>query len=612
MKNAEPKEFLRVPVGGVRYSRSSDTSEPTAPTLAQPEGLVNGLSVAWINGIDPDSGIASAAIETSPAGAGTWTRAPLVDYDAGRGRTTTVSGLSGAQPYDVRVANINGAGIIGPWSAVMTATTLSSDAALEPGIVSIVPSEVTVNEGGIAFTVAVQRTGAGANCPAIEVDWSASVTQGGPTPANGTLAWGAGDTAVKLISATTGSVTSTQAGTIQLVAARALTGTLQPTIGSPASVLFTIRNVTSSGLKWNPGFYMGSNQITFPDDRKLVYQQAEMNVLFNTANVLGWKEFAYPACFQGADVNDWDFSKAVRSYQALAARGKRYMLCLLPQHFQSGTKYAELIPPSIYNSSAYGASPIAGKYGWWTMNGGTAMTLAWWRENVMNWVISWFQRLAAESVGSGLLTFDTAPYFEQTAFGETSMGVDSNCPDFSYRAAVDQYKRLIHAINITWPTTIHMCNNNYTGTIALAQELTDYCASNRTALGGPDTYVPGQKNPPLTNGQAAALGVASGISGYNGPDLRGTIAMMSDTQSPEISLSSRYRMYTPITFFNQVNNVLRQAHMVVTYVAGSGDAVPAYPTEGVNTGSNPGNWGSWAPVFNGNTLTHTAKPSSIP
>lgn len=86
--------------------------------------------------------------------------------------------------------------------------------------------------------------------------------------------------------------------------------------------------------------------------------------------------------------------------------------------------------------------------------------------------------------------------------------------------------------------------------------------------------------------------------------------MLSITEASE---SSFRNPYTPITFFNQVNNVLRQGHCVLTceFPNATDNPIPAYPQEGKNTGANPGNWHSMMQVINGQTLTHTTKPSGI-
>jgi hypothetical protein len=235
----------------------------------------------------------------------------------------------------------------------------------------------------------------------------------------------------------------------------------------------------------------------------------------------------------------------------------------------------------------------------------------------MDWLISLITALATTPNPATGLTVDEDPYVEMAFTAETGVGADAGDSTYSAAASVAQFKRLITAWNSVMPHTILSVQNNFCGNSQLTQDLTNFIYASGVGQGGPDTILPGQKssNPfGYTWGQAAALGVASGDPDFTGPDLRGKIAMTSCTEGPELSNATRYKMYTPMSFFNFVNDQLRQAHWIPNCIKSnvSDDPIPAYPATGLNTGANPGNWHSIMQVINGQTLTHTAKPTSIP
>lgn len=615
MKTALAKTFLRTPVLGLRHSRSSDTSPPDAPSLANPVGKLSGIAISWVNGIDADSGIISTYVEISPNGAGTYTRV-VVDYDFGRGTSYEFTGLSPGLPYDIRIANVNGGGLTSTY-ATQTATTLAADPALEPGRFDLLQTTVNSLEGG-TLNVGVQRVGAGVSAPGVSVDWQISgMTEGAPSPANGTITWAAGDTSVQVITGFFGGITVTQHATLRLLNPRAVSGNITPTIGV-SSAAVTVSAISETGLKWNPGFYAGTNNLTYSDDTKLSLQIAEDNTLENSPNVLGMNRLYLPACFTGSAANP-NFSQIQRDLLRLLSisNSKRLWITIIPQLFNQ-TRYQALLPDYIYNDSTMGASPVAGKYGFWTMNGGRSLTIAWWRTNVMNAVINWFQKLAATAVSTSGFTYDTHPYVESTSFGELSMAVDASCPDYDTQACITQYERLIDAVNIAWPNTIHRCQNNFPGTQTQAQALTDYCSTHRTALGSPDIQpVLSSTNNGLSWGQRAALGTSQPLpqdTHFQNASLTGTVAMMSEIQGPELAAGGNNSAFTPYTLYKVANDTLRQSHICFTMlsIGASNPPVPAYPGIGKNTGTNPGNWNSVMQVVNGNTITNTSKPTSIP
>lgn len=617
-KNVIPKTLIRPIVSGRYYARNpNDSTGPSAPTQLQAVPHDTTINLQWVNGVDPDTGLSGTLVQYRVNGTLPWT-AFTVPYVGTSPLSSTYSlpNLTPLTAYNIQVTNLNNASPQVPSAPTsLTVSTTASDPALAPGIITLAVTQVSAPENS-QIGISLVRSGAGASSQSVDADWAFSgFGQGGtPSPANGTVSWAAGENGPKAFTTTTGTVGQNVTGLLQVVDAIAPSG-LQPTIGTPNQASVTVVNVSGTGLKWNPGYYFGSQNPTYADDRKLTQQVSEQNMVLSSGpNVLGWNGYYYPACFQTV-LGSFSFTQILRDLNRLRSMAvpKRLILTILPQFYGSAS-YASVVPASVYNSSSFGPSPVAGTYGWWTIHGGAGMTLAFWRPAVMDWVISLFQALGAAVNSSTGLTVDADPYVEFTSFGELGAAPDAGDATYSPDALIAQYKRLIDAINVAWPTTIHACQNNHASTPARAQDLTNYCYAHRTALGGPDTYVPGQKSQPLTYGQAAAIGIGQSDPNFQGPDLRGKIAMMSVTQGPEISNPARYTMYTPHSFYSQINNVLQQSHMIITGINlnATDNPIPAYPADGPNSGANPGNWHSFLQVINGNPLTHVAKPSSLP
>lgn len=612
-KNADPKTFLRATLAGFRYSRAPDTTPPSVPVLSPPVPGIGLISIQWVNGLDAITGIGATYAEISPNGANTWTRT-VVPYP---GTSTTFTGLANALPFDIRLANIDNAGNVSAYTGIQTTTTLPSAADLEPGTVALSSAGFSVNENTF-FSASIVRTGAGASSPAIEVDWAFSgFNQGTPSPANGTLSWASAENGSKLIQTTAGNVSANQTGLLRIVAVRALAGNISPTVGSPSQANVTIVVVNQLGKKWNPGFYAGTNNPTYPSDVKLANQQTEQAlVLSSGARVLGWKGNYFTGALCSATPGVFDFTKLFRDLNNLRSMSppKRLIILITPQQY-GGSSYQNVLPAWVYNTSSYGPSPTAGKYGWWTIHGGTGLTAAFWRPAVMDFLISMLQALASTPNPATGLTVDQDPFVEWIVSWETSTPPDAGDGTYTTTSISDQFKRLVDAVSLAFPKTVFSVSNNFCGNKQLTQDLTNYCLAKGCGQGGPDTWAVGQKNPDLTWGQLAAIGVGqTEDTTFTGPDLRGQIAMVSNNEGPELNNATRYKMFTPVSFFNTTNNVLRQAHWVPTMLSinATDDPIPAYPAIGPNSGANPGNWHSIMQVINGHNLTHIQKPTSIP
>lgn len=618
MKTVLPQTFPAPIIAGHRHTRPVDTTPPGVPQwplTSSPVPGANSIGLLWINGQDADSGIKDTQVEWSLAGSGIWHIEPLVLYALGQGVSYVIPNLSSSTSYSVRVANHNFAGILSGYSAIQTLSTLPSVSDLAPGTIALVSSNITL-QSGKPFSLAVNRTGGGITSPIVEIQYAFSGSSL-PSPANNVVQWPAGFNGIQPITGTAPVVSGSTTISLNIVSVRALSGNIAPSLGlSQANV--TIIPLVAASIKWNPGHWAGSQNPTWGDDHKRPQQLAEHTVLQNSGpNVVGLKRFYYlPAL---GDVGAWDFTKIFRDLEIVRAMGKRLMIGIGSANFGNGVDYASILPPGMYSNAALGAGSKAGTYGWMTDVSGGEASIAWWRAPEMDVVISFFQAMAIAVNPANGLTLEQDPFVENICFAELSIGITGD-PAFTSTSRVDQYKRLMDAMVIAFPTTIFMVNNNFAGSHAESQRLTDYCNVKGCAVGGPDT-IPSA----LGWGQAAAIGVGESTiptgppynfkpdATFAGPDLRGVVAMQSDTQGPEL-YQVRAGPWTPAALFDWTNNVLQQSHMVWTMLdLGATDPpIPAYPARAINTAANnPGNWNSCLQVINGNPLTHIQIPSSL-
>lgn len=283
-KDPVSKTFSRIIVSGRRYSRAPDPTPPSAPTLLQPQALNStAISIGWVYGTDPDTGIASARVEISVHNAGSWTVATVAFPTA----SYTFTGLAPATSYDIRVANTNGDAtpVLSAYSAIQTLSTPASAAQLEPGQISLGATTLQTLEG-TAFQVTLTRSGAGSLAPSVEADYVfEQFSEGTPTPATGTVSWSGTTQGNVLASATAGSVLANRTGRIRITAVRALSGNLNPSIGTGTQAI-TIVNQSSGANVLSyvnfedgiavPNNYATSTNCTAPFTRAVVTTNPRM------------------------------------------------------------------------------------------------------------------------------------------------------------------------------------------------------------------------------------------------------------------------------------------------------------------------------------------------
>jgi hypothetical protein len=204
-----------------------------------------------------------------------------------------------------------------------------------------------------------------------------------------------------------------------------------------------------------------------------------------------------------------------------------------PSPWSSGDD--EVIPDYIQNDPAYGASPVAGSYGWWGRNSGGASTgmyaPAVYYPPVMDRYIALVQAL-----GQHLDADPNVEAFfvqEESAIVQAAAGFGNNDPHYSDPAWLAQAERMLSAATAAFPHTSVIMGNAYFANGQSAVALEEWMAKNRIAAGTADTF--GQSSilanhfNGLSDGVKAYLGVNTTNGGTT--DLRPVMPAMFDVES---------------------------------------------------------------------------------
>jgi hypothetical protein len=385
-----------------------------------------------------------------------------------------------------------------------------------------------------------------------------------------------------------------------------------PSRQSPDSIVIsgtTSGAPTGTMVKWHPGWYMGSNEVTKPGNAQLANKIIEQTAVHNTTNCLGWKgNYTWKTLETSLGV--YDFSSILTDLAALKAYSPslRLMIAIWAEDFSHTNPASNAIPDYILNDVAYGAGypavpPATQLRGFWQL-GTYGCTAAVWRPAVMNRIKALYAALGAATTTGGF-TFDTDPNVECVNFQETTLDLTAGS-DFNVTTYLSQWQSLTDSMVGSFPHTNVTIEVNYMGpgdTRSATESLVNYLNTARAAFGGPDIL--GASSPALPDyiwGQAAYQGkhwnpsTSAWVAG--GTDSRGKIPCIHAIQQPEMDGSQFGGQGAPFTmadFYQEANNILQVNHCVVTYIAGSGT----------------NNWnGVVKPFMNSNIMTNTSCPIS--
>lgn len=539
-KDAIAQAFKRSVIGGRRYSRApTDTTAPEiAPVLSTPITTDTTISVAWTNGADSQTGIKDTSLEYRVHGTTDWT-VILVTYVAGSpiGSSYTLTGLSAGTAYDIRIANRDNAAT--PNYSAYASTTVSttgSNPALEPGLISIAVPSASVLEGG-QLQVTVQRTGSGASAPTVEADWNLTGFSGNvPTPSNGTLSWTADG--LQTVQATAPAVTADRTGTLNITAVRALSGSIQPSLGT-SQIPITIRDTGSSaGVKWHPGHY---GLLTSTSS----YTTSQLDAIA-AANVLGVKVGVGWSTIEPTRGN---YSRTFldQLFSDCRSRGLRVAIEFVDQSFGSGN------PVPAYMATEPGANG-----GYFKKVAGGVETKRY-LSAVMNRLLAAWSWIGA--------TYDSEPLFEGIVIiAESAISEGTTQSDWSESGYLTQYLRAVAEVPTYFPTTNVWAGLNFGfGTNTNYTTITTAMRANRCGMRGPDCYV---SQGGITKGDYAVKGYVWNGSGWvsGGTDSRGVINIAYDVQGPELGGKENPSSGTNITtLYNQAFATLKCSHLFWLY-----------------------------------------------
>jgi hypothetical protein len=245
------------------------------------------------------------------------------------------------------------------------------------------------------------------------------------------------------------------------------------------------------GVKWHPGNYCAANEFITPSNvgTELPIIEAEIDgCLSGNANVAGYMTLImWPAIESTEGTYNWTIIDQIRSYIATNYPGKRLAISIYATYFFNTTA-STCVPNYISSNSTYGASPVSGQYGYWSIyQPATGCAAAWWRPAVYARIEALYANLAARTspYGTGY-TYDTDPYVEAvTGWDESALSFPTgNAPsDYSTAGAVSAWEAGHASIVSSWPHTNVVDQDNW---LTLpAQEMLVDCAVG-TAVGGPD------------------------------------------------------------------------------------------------------------------------------
>jgi hypothetical protein len=507
VKNALAQLFVRASDGGRRYSRApTDVGAPSAPVLADPVANTTFIDVAWVNGVDAETGIKETLIEYRVNGTATWIEFSRVAYPDS---VEQIDGLIQGTPYDIGATAYDNAGNASA-RAVKTVSTLGTSADLEPGTLAVGPTTVTVNEG-TAFNIPLVRSGAGISSPIVEADWQfTGFSEGTPSPANGTVQFGSAVNGVQQAASTAGVVSADRSGVFRIAAVRALSGVLQPSLGNSQATV-TIKNVgASTGVRWHPGHGVFLGNFGTADDKG--YQDSwieELESMANVKHVLGG--FYWGAIETALGV--YDFTLIENFVTKCALHGKKAIIWVQDRVFSSGSIQFQ-IDEGRLPAYIQGLIPTGGYFSSTTQS-----------------LVAAKLYYAAPMARLIALQEALANRYNNDARVEGVFSAESSLPangieGFSHSAYLAQWKLMVTALAEQWTkTNVFLGMNSGFGTDALRIDALQHAVANRMLLSGPDIHATADT---YSLFQRIYLGLVGGV------DYRSQMACGFQVQGPNL------------------------------------------------------------------------------
>lgn len=352
--------------------------------------------------------------------------------------------------------------------------------------------------------------------------------------------------------------------------------------------------VTSGKIKWNPGHYMASNGVVY-GGKSSAFMQWEMDDLNNQDAILGYRMFITWGALEPTQ-GKYDFSAidaALTRLKTAYNKPKRLVIMLwLYGQGALGNNSGAVFPTYVQQNPLYGASPVAGSYGWWGKNSNGASTgmyaPAVYYQPVMDRLIALVQAMGQH--------LDGDPYVEgffiqeDSTFPQAAAGFGSVDPHYSDDALLAQLERLLTASTAAFPHTNVIMANSYFKGPAAAVALEQWMPANRIAAGSADSLGQSAINSYGTSILGWGLQAYLGIPQYGGTDLRSKMTVMMDVEEPDMD-GSFFNQYggpwTPIDIINALNQTYHASHAFWTRLGGNAAAAVHWPAVAAACAANP-------------------------
>lgn len=371
--------------------------------------------------------------------------------------------------------------------------------------------------------------------------------------------------------------------------------------------------VAKGSIKWNPGHYMASGTVMYTG-RGVSYVQTEMQNLNNQDAVIGYRPWLTWGSMEPSKGNyDFTVLDGILAKLKSSYNKPKHLVVGLWLYGQNalGTNNARVFPLYIQQNGIYGASPVAGSFGWWGKNANGASTgmyaPALYYPPVMDRLIALVQALGKhldnEPLVEGILIQ------ENSTIAEAAASLGSTDPHYSDAAFLAQTQRLLTAATAAFPHTSVIMQNSWFIRPSAGVTLQQWMVPNRIAPGTADTW--GQTGITAAGTSHFSDGIQTllGVSPYGGTtDLRPKTRAMIDVQEPDMvgNYFSKYGgPWAPLDILNGANQTYQASHVFWTYLVG---------TESVFGGTVPeaAKWANLAAVLAKNPLTNTAYPANYP
>jgi hypothetical protein len=369
----------------------------------------------------------------------------------------------------------------------------------------------------------------------------------------------------------------------------------------------------SHTIKWNPGHYMGSNTV-LKSSSTIGNVQAEMDDLDHQDAIQGYRIFiTWGALERAQGVYDFSTIDAILNRLTTAYNKPKRLVMMLWIYGQGAIKQNDsaVIPLYIQQGSSYGASPVAGRYGWWGQNSGGASTgmyaTAAYNPAVMDRLIALVQALGKHLDGNPY--FEAFDMQEDATIAQAATGLGSADPNYSDAAWLAQLKRFLTAATAAFPHTSVIMDNSWFDRPASGVALQQWMVDNRIAPGSSDIWGQSAIDTYGTTHLSDGMQTLMGVDPNGGRvDLRPKTRAMVQVEGPDIFgpyFGNYGGPWAAPDIVNALNQSYWASHAFWTHLFGTeifrGAAVP------------PGaKWKNLAPTLATNPLIHTDYPANYP